>query len=73
MNSSDIIPGIVNSFTGKDIKNNMPSPIREIPRNYGTPGVLPDEARLFICVGHKNGLSQWAEITTEPKKKKTGN
>lgn len=70
MQTNDITVGIVNSFKGKDIKKNMPSPIREIPRKSGEPSDLPDESRPFVCVGHRNGISQWAEITTESREER---
>ena len=70
MKYNDITTGIVNSFNGKDIQNRIPRFIRELPRRYGKPSNLPDESRLFVCVGHRNGISQWAEITTESNEKR---
>lgn len=65
MNRKDIEVGIVNSFAGSEIMKRIPDEIREIPRKYGEPSELPDEPRLFVCVGHQKGRSQWAEITTK--------
>ena len=70
MHTHDITIGMGNSFSGRSIKSNMPSSIREIPRNYGRPGVLPDVSRLFVCVGHRNGISQWAELTSRYRKRR---
>jgi len=67
MKSEDIEVGIANSFNEIDVMNNIP-PIRELDRNYGEPSELDNDSRPFVCIGHKDGLSQWAEITTEYRK-----
>lgn len=63
MRASDINIGIVNGFIGREIKENMP-PIRELQRNYGAQNTLTNASRPFVCIGHRDGISQWAEITT---------
>lgn len=64
MEVSDIQVGIVVSFKGSDIKAHMP-PIRELKRKYGEPSELPDDGRPYVCIGKKDGWSQWAELTTQ--------
>lgn len=63
MEISDIVIGMVVSFDCIKVKENMP-PIRELRRNYGEPSELPDEVRPFTCIGRKDGVSQWALLTT---------
>ena len=63
MRASDINVGIVNGFIGREINENMP-PIIELQRNYGAQNTLTDASRPFVCIGHRDDISQWAEITT---------
>lgn len=69
MKTSDIDVSVVVSFDCTKVKTNMP-PIRELKRNYGVASQLQDEVRPFVCIGKNDGISQWAELTTEEREER---
>lgn len=66
MTKEDIEVGVVISFVcsklNSCIKNGQ---IKEIPRKYGLESELTGGGRPFVCIGHHEGRSQWAELTTK--------
>lgn len=66
MTKEDIEVGVVISFVcsklNSCIKNGQ---IKEISRKYGVESKLKGGGRPFVCIGHHEGRSQWAELTTK--------
>ena len=71
MNKEDIEVGVVISFICDKIDSCIKKgQIQEISRNYGLESELEGNGRPFVCIGHHAGCSQWAEITTIPRKER---
>lgn len=66
MTKEDIEVGVVISFVCSKISSCIGNgQIKEIPRECGAVSELDGRGRPFVCIGHHEGRSQRAELTTQ--------